>query len=164
MGDMRAGLLVTWALCPTSDQSARTLAQDGLLFLVAAPLPRTPSSRAPSHDHSNVRGVLQDPPGDGWLHPAWFRRVTALLRQSRRHRLGRQSGSTRRLGVGTAWKTCQARLAAFAFARLAVMAGIDLFAQAGLSRLCSDALRSCCRRASLVADRSLLMVSSVLSG
>lgn len=97
-------------------------------------------------------------------HPAWSRRVTALLRQSRCHRLGRQSGSTRRLGVGTIWKACQARFAAFAFARLAVMAGIDLFAQAGLSRLCSDALRSCCRRAPLVADRSLLMVSSVLSG
>lgn len=69
-----------------------------------------------------------------------------------------------RLGSWPAWRACQARFACLAFEKLAVMAGIDLFAQAGWLRLCSEALRNCCRSALLVADRSLLMVSSVLLG
>lgn len=48
---------------------------------------------------------------------------------------------------------------AFAFVRLAVIAGICRFVQAGCFWLCSDALRSCWRIAALMADRSLLMVS-----
>lgn len=102
--------------------------------------------------------------GRSWLQPATTRRVTAFVIGIARPPSSWAERLARRTTRRTALTACQARFAAFAFARLAVMAGMGLFAHAGWRRLCSDALRSCCRSASLVADRSLLMVSSVLLG